>query len=127
MGILFGFRQIFPAIGLDLPNILVSNSIHVAKEIVLNSDAFALFSDLSIISEHRLGLLRQVELETPTQNWMQLILRGEQLPTPLMKSLVTEIVAVCKELGIESHADAGRFGRLRPATVTSTVAPSSSP
>ncbi len=122
IGLLFGFRQIFSAIDLDLPNILVSNSIYMAKEIVLNSDAFALFSDLSVNAEYRLGLLRQVELETPTQYWMQLILREEQLPTPLMKAFVTEIVTVCKERGIASHADAGRFGRLRPASMASAGA-----
>ena len=115
LGMLFGFRQIFSAINLELPNILASNSIHMAKEIVLNSDAFALFSDLSVISECRLGLLRQVDLETPTQYWMQLILRGEQLPTPLMKAFVAEIMTVCKELGIASHGDAGRFEHLRPS------------
>ena len=125
LGMLFGFRQIFSAVDLDLPNVLASNSIHMAKEIVLNSDAFGLFSDLSVISECRLGLLRQADLETPTHYWMQLILRGEQLPAPLMKSFVAEIMTVCKQLGIVSHADAGRFVRLRGFQAAGASLPSS--
>src|SRR5579883_2809561 len=116
MGLLFGFRQIFATIGLDLPEVLISNSIYVAKEIVLNSDAFALFSDLSVLNERRLGLLKLIELEIPTQYWMHLILREEQAPTDLMKSFVTEILAVCKELDIDAHADAAKFLNLRCPT-----------
>lgn len=115
MGTLFGFQQIFSAIGLELPKILVSNSIYMTKDIVLNSDAFALFSDLSVISERRLGLLRPVELETPTQYWMQLILREEQLPSALTKLFMGDLLAVGKELGITGHADATGFGRLVPS------------
>ncbi|HLG89173.1 MAG TPA: LysR substrate-binding domain-containing protein, partial [Alphaproteobacteria bacterium] len=112
-GLLFGFRQIFATIGLDLPEVLISNSIHVTKEIVLNSDAFALLSDLSVLSERRLGLVRSIELEMPTQYWTQLMIREEQLPTELMKSFVAEILTVCKELNIEAHADAVKFRNIR--------------
>ena len=55
---------------------------------------------------------------------MQLILREEQLPTALMKSFVTEVMAVCRDLGIASHADAGKLGRLRPS-VTEDSGPAS--
>ena len=63
MGLVFGFRQIFSTIGIELPEILVVNSVYLAKEIVLNSDAFALLSDISVLAERRLGLLKTVELE----------------------------------------------------------------
>ena len=109
MGALFGFQQIFSAVGLDLPNVLMCNSIYMAKDIVLNSDAFAFFSDLSVISERKLGLLKSVELETPTHYWMQLILREEQLLSLLMKSLVGNVMTICKEMGIAGHADATGF------------------
>ena len=108
-GLLLGLRQIFSTIGLDLPEVIVSNSLHVSKEIVLNSDAFALFSDLSLLSERRLGLLKLVELEIPTHYWMQLILRAEHIPTRLMKRFVAEIVTVCKDLNIDLHDDAAAF------------------
>jgi DNA-binding transcriptional LysR family regulator len=112
-GLLLGLRQIFSTIGLDLPEVIISNSLHVSKEIVLNSDAFALFSDLSVLSERRLGLLNLIELEIPTQYWMQLTLRAEQIPTPLMKRFVAEIVAVCQKLEIDVHPDAAKFQSIR--------------
>ena len=67
MGFNFGFRQIFSSVGLELPEALVSNSVHIANEIVLNSNAFALFSDLSIINERQLGRLHVAELAISTQ------------------------------------------------------------
>ena len=124
IGMLFGFRQIFSTVDLDLPSVLVSNSIHMAKEIVLNSDAFALFSDLSVISESRLGLLRQIELEMPTQYWMQLILRSEQLSTELMQAFLAAIIVVCKEIGIVNHPDVRKFCRLRPTPTVKEGVPS---
>lgn len=113
MGSLFGFRQIFANAGLQLPEVLVSNSIYVAKEIVLNSDAFALFSDLSVLNERRLGLLKVAELDVPTHYWMQLIVRSEHTPTDQMKRFVAELLTLCKELHIDVHADAANFRHLR--------------
>ena len=113
VGTLLGFRQIFHAAGLEVPDLLVSNSIHVAKEIVLNSDAFGLFSDLSVLGERRLGLLRAAELEPGTRYWMQLIVRDDFSPGDLARLFVREIGQVCGTLGLEAHADLDRFRRLR--------------
>jgi DNA-binding transcriptional LysR family regulator len=107
MGLLFGFRQIFSTIGIQLPEVLVVNSIYVAKEIVLNSDSFGLFSDLSVLNEQRTGTLRLIDLAIQTQYWMQLILRAEQTPTELMLCFITELTAVCKDLDFAVHADVG--------------------
>jgi DNA-binding transcriptional LysR family regulator len=106
LGSLFGFRQIFATIGVALPEVLVVNSVYLAKELVLNSDAFGLFSDVSVINERRLGLLKLIELETPTEYWMQLILREEQSRTELIDSFVANLLAVCTERAIEIHPDA---------------------
>lgn len=114
LGQLFGLRQTFLAAGLSLPEILVSNSINVAKEIVLNSDSFALFSDLSVLNECRLGLLRTVELDMATHYWMQLVLREEQSATDLMKRFIADLVRVCEGLGVEVHGDAERFSKGLP-------------
>ena len=113
IGLLFGFQQIFSTIGIELPEVLVVNSVYVAKEIVLNSSSFGLFSDLSVLNEKRLGTLRLIELETPTQYWMQLIVRAGQLPTDLSASFIEELMAVCKELDIDAHADAVDFKNMR--------------
>ena len=115
IGELFGLSQIFSTIGLDpARKIIISNSIYVAKEMVLNSDAFGIFSDLSVLSERRLNLFRLIDLETPTEYWMQLILRSEQTPTDLIKDFVRELVCVCRDLNIDVHPGAVRFQDLRP-------------
>ena len=113
MGLLFGFRQIFATAGLELPEVLICNSIYIAKEIVLNSDAFALFSDLSVLNERRLGSLRVADLEAPTHYWMQLIVRTEHTPTDHMKRFVRELLHLCEVLHIDTHADAQSFQHLR--------------
>jgi DNA-binding transcriptional LysR family regulator len=105
LGLLFGFRQIFGTIGVDLPEVLVVNSVYLAKELVLNSDSFGLFSDVSIINERRLGLVKPIELETPTSYWMQLILRAEQPRTEPIAGFIAEMIKVCSERGIEVHPD----------------------
>ena len=109
MGHVFGFRQIFLLNGLALPEVLISNSINMAKEIVLNSDAFALFSDLSVLSERQHGLISSIELEVSTMYWMQLIIRDEQALTELMRWFVREIVDLCGRLSVDVHPEAHRF------------------
>lgn len=113
MGLLLGFQQLFRSAGLELPEVLVFDSMQIAKEMVLNSNAFALFSDLAVLHERRLGLLRTVNLASPTQYWMQLILRSEQVPTDLTEAFVAAILSVCAEFDMEAHPDALHFGRPR--------------
>ncbi|WP_428390884.1 LysR family transcriptional regulator [Lichenicoccus sp.] len=113
MGLLLGFQQIFRSAGLELPEIIFSDSIQIAKEMVLNSNAFALFSDLSVLHERRLGSMRTVGLAAPTQYWMQLIIRPEQIPTDLMKSFVASILSVCGELKIDVHPDISKSPHFR--------------
>ena len=111
IGLLFGFRQIFGTIGVDLPEVLVVNSVYLAKELVLNSDAFGLFSDVSMINERRFGLVKPIELETPTQYWMQLILRAERARTEPIAGFVAEMIQICGDRGIEVHPEASAFVR----------------
>jgi DNA-binding transcriptional LysR family regulator len=113
LGQIFGFRKLFSAMGLTLPDVLVSNSIHVSKAIVVNSDSFALFSDLFAVNDPDLRLVDLVEPELP-QYWMQLILREEQTATELMRHFVAEIVAVCRSSGLSPHRDAIKFQRVPP-------------
>jgi DNA-binding transcriptional LysR family regulator len=117
LGLLFGFRQIFATIGVDLPEVLVVNSVYLAKELVLNSDAFGLFSDVSILNEQRLGLVKPIELETPTQYWMQLILRAGQAPAEPVAGFVAELLRACIERGIEVHPGATPFPQSHPELV----------
>ena len=59
MGLLSGIRNALSVIGLEMPknNVVVGNSIAVGKEVVRNSDAFAIFSDLSVWRELQAGEL----------------------------------------------------------------------
>ncbi len=111
LGEIFGFRQVFSMMGLVLPDVLVSNSIHVSKTLVLNSDAFALFSDLFAKSDPELRVVELIEPELP-HYWMKLILREEHTPTDLMRYFVAEIVAICRTMGLAPHQDAIKFQRL---------------
>ena len=113
MGLLLGFQQIFRSAGLELPETIFSNSIQIAKEMVQNSNAFALFSDLSVLHERRLGLMRTIGLSAPTQYWMQIIIRREQIPTVLMKNFVKGILSVCGELKIDVHPDVSKTQHFR--------------
>ncbi len=113
VGLLMDFRQIFSTIGRDLPEVLVSNSVHIAKDIVMNSDSFGLFSDLSVIQERRLGLMNVVELDIQTRYWLQLVVRCEQTPTDLMRAFVAEALAVCGHLEVPVHADIAKLSHAR--------------
>ena len=113
LGLLFGFPQIFATSGVDAPHMIVCDSIYAGKEIVINSDAFALFSAVSVVTERRLGIMSIAELDIPTSYWMQLVLRNDQTPSELMTAFVDAIFAVCDELGI--HAPDGRGAAVMPA------------
>ncbi|MFB6549435.1 LysR family transcriptional regulator [Streptomyces sp. NPDC056405] len=103
LGLLFSFPQIFSAIGTRMPRVVASDSIYIAKEIVLHSDAFALFSDISVIKERDSGLMKIMEIDVPTRYWMQVIVRDDQPPTGPMNEFVSHMRLACGELGIETR------------------------
>jgi DNA-binding transcriptional LysR family regulator len=112
LGLMFGFRQIFATIGVELPEVLAVNSLYLAKEIVLNSDSFALFSELSVINERDRGLFRLIELDVMTEHWLQIVVRAEQPRNHVIEHFVKEIIAVCGGLHLDVHADAVEFAHV---------------
>ena len=129
LGLLFGLNQVFATIGLEMPTrrLLVTNSLHCSKEIVLNSDAFAIFSDLSVLTERRLGMMEVLDLDASTAYWMQLILREEQTLTDEIKDFVSTLLSVCGEVGARVHPDAGGLFNLRTRRQTGQGASPASP
>lgn len=113
LGQFFGFPQIFAAAGMEMPEVLISDSIYVAKEIVLASDAFALFSDVSVSRELRTGQLRDIDIAVPTQYWMQIVMRDEPATGPTAEFLQT-LSQISTELGFEQPAPGRQPGLEAP-------------
>ena len=115
MGILSEIKSIFSNSGLVAPsdNIIVSNSIAFAKQFVLNSNAFSIFSDISVRKERELGQIICADM-ADNGSWYYLITRKEYVATELVRAFIREIFAVCDEWDVPIHNDAlhfERFGR----------------
>lgn len=113
MGILSDIKSIFSDNGLTLPekNIIVSNSISFAKEVVLNSDGFSIFSDISVARERATGELICHELPMDQGSWYYLVTRPEYIATDLVRAFIREIFAICERWNVPVHNDAVRFER----------------
>ncbi|MBB5731686.1 DNA-binding transcriptional LysR family regulator [Altererythrobacter atlanticus] len=113
MGILSSIKTELAASGLEIheSNILVSNSIYAAKEIVSNTDCWSVFSDNSIIKEREQGSLVAYDLPECFEGWNYLVVRAEYSASSLAKSFIREIFQVCELWGLPVHRDAISFER----------------
>ncbi len=115
MGILSDIKSIFTASGLDFPsNTIVSNSISLAKDMVIGSDAFTIVSDISILKDRESHFSWREVSEAPS-NWYYLIFRHEYLATDPVRNFVRELISVCNDWGVDLHQDVlffNKFGRL---------------
>jgi len=123
MGFQVELERMFQAAGVPLPDneILVSNSVAAVKQIVANSDAFALLSDLSIMSELKAGALVAATVPSSQDKyWNNLVLRQDQSFNHLLHGFVSALVKVCRDLDIPVHPDAERLamGRMPKAGPT---------
>ena len=114
MGILSDIKSIFTMNGLPMPSkMVVSNSISLAKDMVLSSDAFAIVSDVSVLKE-RSEDLQCKEMSSEKSNWYYFVFRPEYVATDPIKNFIREAISVCGHWGLEVHNDAlhfKRFGR----------------
>ncbi len=113
LGHFFGFTHIFAAAGMEMPDVLMADSVYVAKEVVLACDAFGLFSDVSVSRELRTGELRAIDIGAPTPYWMQIVMRDEPETGPAAALLQT-LSQICAELGFERPAPLPPAGRDAP-------------
>jgi DNA-binding transcriptional LysR family regulator len=117
MAIQHDVKRIFDALHIPFPThpVTVSNSLSAAKEIVLNSDAFALFSDLSVLHENKSGLIKLSEIDgIYTAYWYYMVFREEQVVSDLLEDVISALGDVCRELGIALHPDVSRLRKGRP-------------
>lgn len=131
MGLLSGIRNALNIVGLDMPknNVVVGNSIAVGKEVVRNSDAFAIFSDLSVWRELQAGELVGIPLPDEADQWYNLVTRPEYVGTATTKSFLQAVFDICKAWGVEVHPDALRLERRIPRATLAAIdaAPTSHP
>jgi DNA-binding transcriptional LysR family regulator len=112
LGIGYEVKRFFSTLDIDFPptQMIVSNSLAAAKEIVMNSDAFAIFTDLSVLRESQSGTIKLAEIhETATPYWYYLIVRDDHIVTELFADFMSVLGKMCRELGIKVHPDAGRI------------------
>jgi len=105
-------KRIFNAFHVDFPSrqLIVSNSLAAGKDIVLNSDAFGIFTDVSLLNENKFGTVKCAELEeTATAYWHYLVAREDLRVTELLADFVSILGAACRDLGVEVHPGIGRI------------------
>ena len=96
------YNEMFSAMGIPFPTrTVVAASLAAAKEIIMQSNAFSIFTELSVTAEVRRGLLKTYELNIPTDYWYQAIFCGNVPVTPAMTAFLTELLTVCREHDIE--------------------------
>jgi DNA-binding transcriptional LysR family regulator len=125
MGLQSGIREALAGEGLEMPknNIIVSDSVAVAKEIVRNSDAFAIFSDLSVWRELEAGDLVATTLPYEAGQWYRVVIRPEHVGTESLKSFMQAVFAACEAWGVEIHPDARRLeGRIPRGVIAAAPA-----
>lgn len=110
MGILSEIKSIFAESGLTVPSndIVVSNSISFAKECIMTSDAFSIFSNISVRKERESNQIVCADLPDDG-TWYYLLTRKEYVATDLVKAFIREIFAVCDGWGLPVHNDARHF------------------
>jgi|GEM_PF-6785693 len=109
MGILSDIKSIFSTRGLNFPSsTIISNSISLAKDMVLGSDAFTIVSDISIL-ESKSNSISCLDLSEGTVSWYYLLFRQEYVATEPVKNFVKELIFVCKEWGVEVNGEALHF------------------
>lgn len=112
MGILSDIKSIFEDNDVAFPqDVVVSNSVELAKEVVLNSDAFGIFSDISIWRERSAGDLVAHDVPGGMGTWYCLVTRPEYAPTDLVKAFIKQIFVVCERWDVPVHEDALQFQR----------------
>lgn len=114
MGFQIEMDRIFAAAGLPFPKqqILLSNSLAAAKQIVIHSDAFALFSNVSVLAELEAGILTTAPLPSVEDRyWNHLVLREDHVSGRLLSAFIGVLAEVCRDLGLPIHPEGEKLVR----------------
>ena len=116
-GISHAIRQIFSDLNIEFPShqVIVSNSLSAAKEAVLNSDAFAILSDLSIFHEKKSGLIISADIDEVVEPyWFYMVMRSDYIGSEMLMKFITALHSVCEEWNVPLHAALDRIRPGRP-------------
>src|SRR3546814_9157413 len=116
-GISHAIRQIFSDLDIEFPShrVITSNSLSAAKEVVLNSDGFAILSDLSFFHEKKSGLIVSAEIDQVVEPyWFHMVLRSDYFGSAMLIKFITALHLVCEEWDVPLHAALDRIRPGRP-------------
>src|SRR3546814_9504281 len=78
--------------------VITSNSLSAAKEVVLNSDGFAILSDLSFFHEKKSGLIVSAEIDQVVEPyWFHMVMRSDFVGSEMLIKFITALHLVCEE------------------------------
>lgn len=116
-GISHAIRQIFSDLDIEFPShqVITSNSLSAAKEVVLNSDGFAILSDLSFFHEKKSGLIVSAEIDEVVEPyWFHMVMRSDYVGSEMLIKFITALHLVCEEWDVPLHAALDRIRPGRP-------------
>src|SRR3546814_10054299 len=91
---------IFSDLDIEFPShqVITSNSLSAAKEVVLNSDGFAILSDLSFFHEKKRGLIVSAEIDQVVEPyWFHMVMRSDYVGSEMLIKFITAFHLVCEE------------------------------
>src|SRR3546814_10839640 len=89
---------IFSDLDIEFPShqVITSNSLSAAKEVVLNSDGFAILSDLSFFHEKKSGLIVSAEIDQVVEPyWFHMVMRSEEHTSELQSLMRISYAVFC--------------------------------
>ncbi len=89
----------------------IGNSLALAKEVVLNSDHFAVMTEVVVHEEVRNGLMKTIEIPVPTAYWYRILRHSRVSVTPTAQIFRNELDAECRARGLIMPGGKARSGR----------------
>ncbi|MEZ5655051.1 MAG: LysR family transcriptional regulator [Sphingobium sp.] len=120
-GISHAIRQIFSDLDIEFPShqVIISNSLAAAKEVVLNSDGFAILSDLSFFHEKKSKSIISADIDQVVEPyWFYMVMRSDYVGSDILMKFITALNAVCHEWNVPLHS---ALDRIRPGRPLSRV------
>src|SRR3546814_7358627 len=99
----------------DWSSDVCSSDLSAAKEVVLNSDGFAILSDLSFFHEKKSGLIVSAEIDqVVAPYWFHMVMRSDYVGSEMLIKFFTALHLVCEEGAVPLHAAHDRTRPSRP-------------
>lgn len=112
MGISHDIRRIFNDLNMDFPSnqVIISNSLSASKEVVLNTDAFAIFTDLSVLRESEAGTILKKEIDDIVEPyWYYMIVREDHVGSDMLIGFLSSLRTICQEFNVALHPGLDRI------------------